>query len=142
MSVLSGGFCATMNWAATGCLGGSLRIWDLATYQVLLPVLLSISLPFLTLTYFSLIQCRHVCQHPAGVTKLMWHPSQPIVYTCTVEGLVYVWDARNGQQLRLFAGHTDMVLDMAFITEPGNAVPIGLLTAGDDETVRLFPVSE
>jgi hypothetical protein len=23
-----------MNWAATGCLGGYLRIWDLSTYQV------------------------------------------------------------------------------------------------------------
>ncbi|TMW68491.1 hypothetical protein Poli38472_005959 [Pythium oligandrum] len=118
-SVECGGFCNTMNWAATGCLGGALRIWDLSTYQ-----------------------CRHVCQHPAGVTKLLWHPTQPIVYTCTVEGLIYVWDARTGQQLRVMGGHEDMILDMAFINEPGNATPIGLLSGSDDETVRLFPVSE
>jgi WD40 repeat protein len=33
-SVECGGFCMSMNWAATGCLGGALKIWDLATYQV------------------------------------------------------------------------------------------------------------
>lgn len=108
-----------MNWAATGCLGGYLRIWDLSTYQ-----------------------CRHVCQHPAGVIKLLWHPTQPIVYSCTVEGLVYVWDARTGQQLTTLAGHTDMILDMSFVVEPGNVTPIGLLTGGDDESVRLFAVSD
>ncbi|KAG7383092.1 hypothetical protein PHYPSEUDO_004014 [Phytophthora pseudosyringae] len=114
-SVECGGFCNTMNWAATGCLGGYLRIWDLATYQ-----------------------CRHACRHPAGVIKLLWHPTQPIVYSCTVEGLVYVWDARTGQLLKTLAGHTDMVLDMAFIPAfEGNPVA-GLLTASDDESVRLF----
>lgn len=30
----SGGFCKTMNWAATGCLGGFLRIWDLSALHV------------------------------------------------------------------------------------------------------------
>ncbi|KAF1326413.1 Angio-associated migratory cell protein, partial [Globisporangium splendens] len=119
-SVECAGFCNTMQWAATGCLGGFVRIWDLSTYQ-----------------------CRHVCQHPAGVIKLMWHPTLPIVYSCTVEGLIYVWDARSGQQIKILAGHTDMVLDMAFV--PGatpNAAPLGLLTASDDESVRLFAVTE
>ncbi|RQM21339.1 hypothetical protein B5M09_004146, partial [Aphanomyces astaci] len=32
-SVECAGFCNTLNWAATGDLGGELRIWDLATYQ-------------------------------------------------------------------------------------------------------------
>ncbi|CAH0473286.1 unnamed protein product [Peronospora belbahrii] len=116
-SVECGGFCNSMNWAATGCLGGHLRIWDLATNQ-----------------------CRHVCRHPAGVIKLLWHPLQPIVYSCTVEGLVYAWDARTGELLKTLAGHTDMVLDMAFVPAiEGNSVT-GLLTASDDESVRLFCV--
>lgn len=118
-SVEAGGFCNTMNWVATACLGGTLRIWDLSSYS-----------------------CRHVCQHPAGITKVLWHPNQPIVYTSSVEGLVYVWDARSGQLLKKFGGHTDTILDMAFITEPGNAVPIGLLAGGDDESMRLFPVTD
>uniref|UniRef100_A0AAV1UGS8 Angio-associated migratory cell protein n=1 Tax=Peronospora matthiolae TaxID=2874970 RepID=A0AAV1UGS8_9STRA len=116
-SVECGGFCHTMNWAATGCLGGYLRIWDLVTYQ-----------------------CRHVCRHPAGVIKLLWHPSQPIVYSCTVEGLLYVWDARTGQLLKTLAGHTDMILDVALVPAvEGNSVA-ELLTASDDESVRLFCV--
>ncbi|CAH0487485.1 unnamed protein product [Peronospora farinosa] len=114
-SVECGGFCNTMNWAATGCLGGFLRIWDLATNQ-----------------------CRHVCRHPAGVIKLLWHPAQPILYSCTVEGLVYVWDARTGQLLKTLAGHTDMVLDMTFVPAFDGVPVAGLLTASDDESVRLF----
>ncbi|CAI5734076.1 unnamed protein product [Peronospora destructor] len=114
-SVECGGFCNTMNWATTGCLGGYLRIWDLATNQ-----------------------CRHVCRHPAGVIKLLWHPAQPIVYSCTVEGLIYVWDARTGQLLKILAGHADMVLDMTFIPAFEGVPVAGLLTASDDESVRLF----
>lgn len=87
-----------------------------------------------------LLQCRHTCRHPAGVIKLLWHPSQPIIYSCTVEGLVYVWDARNGALLKTLAGHTDMVLDMAFVPGTDAAHPMGLLTACDDESVRLFAV--
>lgn len=30
----SAGFCNSMQWAATGCLGGFVRIWDLSTYHV------------------------------------------------------------------------------------------------------------
>lgn len=74
--------------------------------------------------------------------KLVWHPIQPIVYTATVEGLIYVWDARNGQLLRTLAGHTDMILDMTFVPPTENAPPTRLLTAGDDEYVRLFAVLE
>ncbi|KAJ0393858.1 hypothetical protein P43SY_005980 [Pythium insidiosum] len=77
-----------------------------------------------------------------SVTKLLWHPSQPIVYTSTVDGRIYVWDARNGQLIRSMSGHTDVVLDMAFVMDQGSATPIGLLTGSDDESVRLFPVAE
>lgn len=88
------------------------------------------------------MQCRHICHHPAGVIKLIWHPTVPIVYSCTVEGLIYVWDARSGQLIKTLAGHTDMVLDMAFVSASSTAAPTGLLTASDDETIRLFAVME
>lgn len=72
--------------------------------------------------------------------KLLWHHTLPIVYSSTVEGLLYVWDARTGQLMKTLAGHTDMVLDMTFIPAfEGNPVA-GLLTASDDESVRLFRV--
>jgi WD40 repeat protein len=91
--------------------------------------------------FLDVMQCRHVCHHPAGVIKLLWHPTEPIVYSCTVEGLIYVWDARSGQLLKTLAGHTDMVLDMAFIPAFGGNPVAGLLTASDDESVRLFSVN-
>jgi hypothetical protein len=68
--------------------------------------------------FLDVMQCRHVCHHPAGVIKLLWHPTEPIVYSCTVE-----------------------VLDMAFIPAFGGNPVAGLLTASDDESVRLFSVN-
>lgn len=138
--VCSGGFCNTMNWAATGCLGGYLRIWDLSTYQVSNESKRSLLNEGRCSLRCHCSQCRHVCRHPAGVIKLMWHPTQPIIYAGTVEGLLYVWDARNGALLKTLAGHTDMVLDMTFIPGAENGNPLGLLTASDDESVRLFKV--
>ena len=128
-----------MNWAATGCLGGYLRIWDLVTYQVLTNALTHFS-ACIPDHCFDLLQCRHVCRHPAGVIKLLWHPSRPIVYTCTVEGLLYVWDARTGQLLKSLAGHTDTILDVALIPAVEGDSVAKLLTASDDESVRLFRV--
>ncbi|EQC26391.1 hypothetical protein SDRG_15736 [Saprolegnia diclina VS20] len=112
-SVECAGFCNTLNWCATADLGGELRIWDLATYQ-----------------------CRHVCRHEAGVIKLMWHPTEPFVYTCTVDGMIHVWDARSGQLQRSLSGHQEMILDMDLIVRNGQLAD--LVTASDDETVRIF----
>nr|CCA14691.1 angioassociated migratory cell protein putative [Albugo laibachii Nc14] len=112
-SVECAGFCKAMNWAATGCLGGLLRIWDLAS-----------------------LQCRHTCRHEGGVIKLLWHPTEAIVYTCTVTGLIYAWDARSGSQLRVWQGHSDMILDMSFVMN-GDQIA-GILTTSDDETVRVL----
>ena len=62
------------------------------------------------------------------------------MYSCTVEGLLYIWDARTGQLLKTLAGHTDMILDVALVpVVEGNTVA-ELLTASDDESVRLFRV--
>ncbi|OQS05627.1 angio-associated migratory cell protein [Thraustotheca clavata] len=112
-SVECAGFCNTLNWCATADLGGELRIWDLASYQ-----------------------CRHICRHEAGVIKLMWHPTEPFVYTCTVDGMIHVWDARNGQLQRSLSGHSEMILDMDLIVRNGFLTE--LVTASDDETVRIF----
>ncbi|CAK4662952.1 unnamed protein product [Aphanomyces euteiches] len=116
-SVECAGFCNTLNWCATGDLGGELRIWDLATYQ-----------------------CRHVCRHDSvGVIKLQWHPTEPFVYTVTTDGMIHVWDARNGQLQKRLSGHQEMILDMEFVVR--NGVPLDVVTASEDETVRIFSLS-
>ncbi|KAF0706636.1 hypothetical protein AaE_014019, partial [Aphanomyces astaci] len=112
-SVECAGFCNTLNWAATGDLGGELRIWDLATYQ-----------------------CRHICRHDAGVIKLLWHPTEPFVFTVTTDGVIHVWDARTGQLQKRFTGHSEMILGAEFVVRQG--VTSDLVTASEDETVRIF----
>ncbi|CAK4071921.1 unnamed protein product [Aphanomyces euteiches] len=116
-SVECAGFCNTLNWCATGDLGGELRIWDLATYQ-----------------------CRHVCRHDSvGVIKLQWHPTEPFVYTVTTDGMIHVWDARNGQLQKRLSGHQEMILEMEFVVR--NGVPLDVVTASEDETVRIFSLN-
>ncbi|CAK4167121.1 unnamed protein product [Aphanomyces euteiches] len=116
-SVECAGFCNTLNWCATGDLGGELRIWDLATYQ-----------------------CRHVCRHDSvGVIKLQWHPTEPFVYTVTTDGMIHVWDARNGQLEKRLSGHQEMILEMEFVVR--NGVPLDVVTASEDETVRIFSLN-
>lgn len=131
-SFRSAGFCKSMNWAATGCLGGLLRIWDLASHQVHNVLCLPDEIWFF-------FQCRHTCRHEGGVIKLLWHPTEAIVYTCTTTGLIYAWDARSGSQLKIWQGHSEMILDMAFVMNGGHAT--GILTASDDQTVRMFSLS-
>lgn len=54
-SVEAVGFCATHAWVATGGTDGRLKVWDSVSGT-----------------------CRHTCAHPAGVTKLEWHPAAPV----------------------------------------------------------------
>ena len=111
-SVECAGFCTTMNWCATGCLGGQLRIWDLSNNK-----------------------CRHVCQHDAGITKLQWHPQRPWIVTAGVDGTAVWWDARSGECLRRIKCHSDMIVDLTVVVE-GNDTTI--YTASEDHTVRRF----
>lgn len=54
-SVEAVGFCATHPWVATAGTDGALKVWDSVSGT-----------------------CRHTCTHPAGVTKLEWHPAAPV----------------------------------------------------------------
>ncbi|CAM9701218.1 unnamed protein product, partial [Chrysoparadoxa australica] len=80
-SVVSVGFSTTQPWCATSGLDCSLKIWDLNATAL-----------------------RQDCVHPAAVTKLQWHSSRPVVFTCCADALVRAWDAREGICLREFQG--------------------------------------
>jgi hypothetical protein len=130
--------------AATGGMDGKLCIWDLTTYRA-----------------------RHVLQHAVrqggvhasvplvlclgctpglsgvdriqdGITRLVWHATEPIVYTAAVDGvrrcwgpgsgrppersgcahaqMIRVWDARSGACLHTLQGHRSALLDMTITT--------------------------
>ena len=52
---------------------------------------------------FSLIQ--------GGIVKLQWDKLSPLIYTSCLDGIVRLWDSRNGQVASQWTGHTDSILD-------------------------------
>ncbi|ROT84898.1 angio-associated migratory cell protein isoform X1 [Penaeus vannamei] len=107
------GFCPTIpNIAVTATLSGFVTIWDVST-QV----------------------SRHVIAQGAGSSHLMWHPSEPIVFTAGLDGVVRSYDVRSGEQLAKYTGHHKGIL--AFdISKNGSA----LVTSSDDATARVFKI--
>ena len=47
----------------------------------------------------------------AGIVKLKWDYISPLVYTACLDGVIRLWDARNGQCVTQWAGHQDAILD-------------------------------
>ncbi|XP_033101349.1 angio-associated migratory cell protein-like isoform X3 [Anneissia japonica] len=111
-SVESVGFCHSQPLAAVGSLNGTLSIWDTPTQII-----------------------RHKCQHDAGIVKLKWDKSNPLVYSCSLDGMLRLWDARSGKVEGCWSGHTGEILDMT-ISRDGNTI----LTVSGDKTARVFPI--
>ncbi|KAJ8546876.1 hypothetical protein ON010_g11358 [Phytophthora cinnamomi] len=119
-SVECGGFCNTMNWAATGCLGGYLRIWDLATNQ-LDAVPSRLPPP---------CRCDQAPVAPHAPDRVLVHGRGPDLRLGRPDRTTHEdagWTHRHGARYDL---HPRL---------RSNPVA-GLLTASDDESVRLFRV--
>jgi WD40 repeat protein len=120
------------NWVATGGSDGTLKIWDLTHNGG---------------------QCRQTCDvkdetdssvSTGGITRISWHPSQPLIFASYTDGAVRLWDARNGQLVHCLTGgkQDNQINDISvevFGTEqgPGSAITI---TANDDGSVNVFSV--
>lgn len=109
-SVEAVGFSPTHAFAATGTVTGVLGIWDTNT-QI----------------------CRHRCTHDAGIVSLQWDKLSPLVYTSCLDGAVRLWDARSGECLSTWTGHTDSILGFD-ISKDGS----WLVTVSEDKTARVF----
>ena len=144
LSIEAVGFCpSNPMWCATGGADGVLKIWDLNNGQ-----------------------CRHLCRYssidPAlstkhtavvgGITRLCWLPSNtstpsssmvphpPIVFVATTDGMVHIWDARNGGLLRtLQTGGSATILDLQVLCVNHNRIVV--VTASEDHLVRLFQLN-
>jgi len=109
-------------WCATGGTDGKLKIWDTTNNQ-----------------------CRQTCHHTdpegntAGVTKLFWHPTLPLIYTAASDGTVRAWDARSGVCVTEMTGNRDVINDMS-ISFGHDTQPDFVVTASEDESVRVFEV--
>lgn len=69
-------------------------------------------------------QVRAVGGHGKAIWKVLLHPTQPWVLTCSSDGTVRVWNADNGQQIRSFGGHNDFIYALA-ISPDGELVASG-----------------
>ncbi|MGH0118360.1 UNVERIFIED_CONTAM: hypothetical protein FKN15_047765 [Acipenser sinensis] len=109
-SIESVGFCNVLPLVAVAYLDGTLAIYDLSTQSL-----------------------RHKCPHEAGIVHLQWEDSSPLLYTCSLDGAVRIWDARSGQMVTQYCGHTAEILDFTLNREATVAV-----TASGDHKAKVF----
>ena len=160
MSVEAVGFASTNpNWCATGGMDGTVKVWDLGNSgQCRLSMRPSIASAGVENSEAASGQ-----SHPeergaeppaaAGITRLQWHPQQPLIFASYADGAVRVWDARNGQLVKDLTGNTDVINGMAVTvsanttdtsgsgsgnSESSTRTVTAVLTGGDDQSVRIF----
>jgi WD40 domain-containing protein/cytochrome c len=82
-------------------------------------------------------QIRTSGGHGRGILKLVKHPKQPLLATCSADQTVRLWNADNGAAVRTLSGHADYVYAIA-ISPDGN-----LLASGSfDGEVRIWKVKD
>ncbi|GIL70349.1 hypothetical protein Vretimale_3470 [Volvox reticuliferus] len=111
-SVEAVGLSAQLPLAASASLDGKLLIWDCGT-----------------------LSQRGCCEHPTSVTRMVWHPTEPFVFTACLDGASRCWDLRTASCVRTYGGHEDAVQDICL--SPDGSM---LLTGSDDGTARVFKV--
>ena len=114
-----------VKWFATAGVDGVLKIWDTTSNQ-----------------------CRQTCflatagGAAAGVTRLLWHTSLPLIYSAASDGVIRLWDAKSGRCLTTLTGHSDTINDLSIIFGDGTIQRPDLIIAGsDDNSVRIFEVN-
>jgi ribosome assembly protein SQT1 len=127
-SVEAVGFCpanipGTAHWCATGGVDGVLKVWNMNVGGV------------------GGAQLRQKCTRgadvKAGITRLRWHNSLPLVIASYTDGVICIWDARVGKMVDSLTGHEDMINDMDVSFVDGNAAAV-IVTGSDDKSVKMF----
>ncbi len=78
-------------------------------------------------------QQRFKLKHDAGIVKLRWHPTEPVLYTACLDGAMRVWNGLSGELLRTWRGHQLAILDFV-LTTTGDK----LITCGEDQVCLVF----
>lgn len=76
---------------------------------------------------------RHSISLPDAVTKLQFVKQTPFLVGSSMNGKIYKWDARTGQELFVGVGHNMGVLDFSVVSNGDK-----LITAGDEGVSLIF----
>ena len=106
-------------WVATGSVDGFLKVWDFKAVP---------SRPRVSLL------------HNTAVVSVAWFPDEPKLISNSADLSVKVWDARSGAPLHTFLGHSDIPLAMAVSFAQTQDADGVVLSAGDDQTAKLFAI--
>ncbi|KAJ1454298.1 WD40-repeat-containing domain protein [Pelagophyceae sp. CCMP2097] len=109
-SVTCVGFSHDGQLAATGSYDGRVQIWVSATGAR-----------------------ERLLEGPSDVEWLQWHPKGDVLLAGAQDGTCWMWLARSGECLRVFAGHDGAVLCGTFTCDGK-----GLATGSADGTVRVW----
>lgn len=109
-SVEAVGLSEHLPMAGTAGVDGKLLIWDL-----------------------NLLKQRGLGEHPDAVTRMVWHPTQPLAFTACTDGIVRCWDIRTAKAVKQFGGHGAAVQDLALSPDASM-----IITGSDDKTARIF----
>jgi WD40 repeat protein len=82
-------------------------------------------------------QIRASGGHGKVILKLVPHPKQPLLATCSADQTVRLWNADNGAAVRTLSGHTDYVYAVA-ISPDGNLIASGSFNG----EVRIWKVKD
>lgn len=82
-------------------------------------------------------QVRTSGGHGKVILKLVTHPKQPLLVTCSADQTVRIWNADNGTAVRTLSGHGDYVYAIA-VSPDGNLIASG----GFDGEVRIWKVAD
>jgi WD40 repeat protein len=99
---------------ASAGMDGNLVVWDLASCSP-----------------------RVECQHPDGITRVVAHPTNHMLITGGLDGVVRCWDCRSGGLEVEFRGHTDAIQDMDLSVDGWQ-----ILTGGEDGCARVFDLRQ
>jgi hypothetical protein len=82
-------------------------------------------------------QIRNSGGHGKVILKLVAHPKQPLLVTCSADQTVRIWNADNGAAVRTLSGHADYVYALA-VSPDGNLIASGAF----DGEVRIWKVAD